>query len=169
VRAKFEIGAEFETLTKDELHDELGAAVTQVRESMRGVKYRRLPQLSGTAQGGVLDIGGDSQAGWNGNRVGPREGYAWIIGLLSVTGLTSGAVPDIVNLFINGAGSSLQWWQFNGNNFAYTFGDGQLVLLPGETLRLASVGAFAAAGTVTLIGSVRNELPAEKLGYAVVR
>ena len=171
MRAKFEIGAEFETLTRDELSSELGTVVTAIRETSRGYKYRRIPQLSGVASGGVLNIGGDAGAGttWNGSPVGPREGFAWILGLVTVNGLTSGTTPDIVNLYINGAGSSNAWWQFNGNNFAYTFGDGELVLYPGETLSLQSVGTIAATGRITLTGSVRTQVPAEKLGRAADR
>lgn len=171
-KAKFEIGAEFDILNKGELDKSLTAAVAGaraiVREELRGKKYRRLPQLAGVASGGVLNIGGDAGGGpggtWNGNPVGPGQGYAWEIKLLSVTGLTSGgATPDIVNLYILGAGSALAWWQFNGNNFAYTFGAGDLVLLPGERLQLQSVGTFAATGMVTLAGSVW-QYPAEMFG-----
>ena len=162
MKVKIEVGAELDLLNKTELDHSLGKAVGLIREQGRGLKYRRLPQLAGQAAAGALDIGGDSPAGWNGNRVGPTQGNAWEIGLLSVAGLTAGATPDIVNLYIIGAGSALPWWQFNGNNFAYTFGRGELILLPGETFRLA--GTIAAAGTVTLFGSVRSQMPAERLG-----
>jgi hypothetical protein len=168
MRTKFEIGAEFETLTKGELDHSLDRAITMVREQARGQKYRRLPQLSGVASAGVLNIGGDVGGGpggtWSGAPVGPHEAWAWEIGLLAVSGLTYGATPDVVNLFIVGAGSSIPWWQFNGNNFAYTFGAGALVLLPGEKLQLVSQGTFAATGTITLAGSIRSQMPAERLG-----
>lgn len=173
MRGQFSIGAEFDFLSPSELEEGLSKHAKHLSGLLdsSGVKYRRLPLLSGTASGGVLDIGGDTGAGvtWNGNPVGPKQGNAWIIGLLSVNGLTATPVADIVNLYINGAGSSNAWWQFNGANFAYTFGDGQIVLLPGETLRLASPGTIAATGTISLIGSVRSEVPAEKLGGVVSR
>ncbi|HEY2089896.1 MAG TPA: hypothetical protein VGH54_28230 [Mycobacterium sp.] len=165
-RVKLELGAELDMLTKPELDESLTEAAKLVREQVRGVKYRRLPQLAGIASGGVLDIGGDANAGgtsWNGQPVGPDQGWAWEIRLLGVAGLTTGATPDIVNIYIRGAGSALPWWQLNGNNFSYTFGKGALVLLPGETLRMASTGTFAATGTVTLFGSA-TQLPAEQLG-----
>jgi hypothetical protein len=164
-RVRLELGAELDMLTKPELDQSLTAAAQMMREQVRGVKYRRLPQLSGTASGGVLDVGGDVNAGgnsWSGQSVGPDQGWAWEIRLLSIAGLTTGATPDIVNIYIRGAGSALPWWQLNGNNFSYTFSKGALVLLPGETLRMASTGTFAATGTVTLFGSV-TQLPAEQL------
>jgi hypothetical protein len=174
VRARLELGAELDLLSPGELDKSLDRVAGNIKrhmDSSAGVKYRRIPQLSGTAATGVLNIGGDAGAGvtWNGQPVGPGQGYAWILGLVTVAGLTAGAVPDIVNLFINGAGSNIPWWQFNGNNFAYTFGDGELVLYPGETLSLQSVGAFAATGRITLTGSVRSQVPAEKLGRAADR
>jgi hypothetical protein len=167
-KMRLELGAELDTLTKGELDHSLGAAVAMVREEQRGLKYRRIPQLSGVAAGGVLNIGGDVGGGpggtWSGASVGPHEGWAWELGLITVSGLTFGSVPDIVNMYIVGAGSAISWWQFNGNNFAYTFSGGSLVLLPGERLQLISVGTFAATGTITLTGSIRSQMPAEKLG-----
>jgi hypothetical protein len=165
-KIRLELGAELDVLTKDELDRSLKNHAGELDGLARAVKYRRLPPLSGTASGGVLDIGGDAGAGvtWPGNPVGPAQSWAWEIGLLSVTGLTGGATPDVVNLYIQGAGSAYQWWQFNGNSFAYTFGGGELVLLAGESLRLASVGTFAATGRVTLIGSIRSQTPMQKLG-----
>ncbi len=169
-RVRLEVGAELDLLNKRELDQSLAPALDFVREQQRGVKYRRLPQLSGLPSGGALNIGGDVGAGvtWSGAPVGPAQGFAWVIGLLSVNGLASGVSPDVVNLYINGAGSSLAWWQFNGNNFAYTFGDGQLVLMPGETLSLVSVGTVAATGRITLTGSVRAQVPSQKLGLVVL-
>jgi hypothetical protein len=166
VKVKLELGAELDTLSKNELDQSLGAVVAAVREEQRGIKYRRIPQLSGTATGGSLDIGGDNNVGtqWFGTPVGPREGWAWELGLVTVAGLTAGTSPDVVNLMIVGAGSSIPWWQFNGNSFAYTFGRGELVLLPGERLRLVSVGTIAATGAITLTGSIRAQAPAERLG-----
>lgn len=167
---RIEAGAEFDVVSPGELDKSLAREAARARaaelEMLAGIKYRRIPQLTGTAAAGVLDIGGDSQPGWSGKPVGPAQGYAWEIKLISVNGLTAGATPDVVNLFILGAGSNLAWWQFNGNNFSYTFGKAELVLLPGETLRIASQGTFAATGPVTLIGSAM-QVPAEMLAKLV--
>lgn len=168
-KVKLELGAELDILNQSELDSSLSAAAAAARaaeaEHLRGTKYRRLPQLAGVASGGILNIGGDTGAGatWAGTPVGPAQGLAWNIRLLAVAGLTAGPTPDVVNLYVRGAGSSLPWWQFNGNNFAYTFGRGDLVLFPGETLALVSQGTFAATGTVTLFGSA-GQFPAEMAG-----
>ena len=163
--AVFELhaGGRMETTTPAELHQALVRQDERLRADLAGIKWRRLPRLFGTAVSGVLDIGGDSKAGWNGQPVGPASGFAWSIKLGTVAGLTTGATPDIVNLYIQGANSSVPWWQFNGNNFAYTFGKGDLVILSGESIRLASVGTFVATGTITLLGSVW-QVPQEELG-----
>lgn len=166
--AKFvlDFGSTVDLITPAEVEEILLKRDTQERARLAGIKYRRLPPLSGTAQSGKLDIGGDNPAGWSGHPVGPAAGYQWEVRLLSVNGLTSGSTPDIVNLFIQGAGSSFAWWQFNGNNFAYTFGRAELVLLPTESLRFASVGTFAATGTISIVGSVVQS-PAEKFGEVI--
>jgi hypothetical protein len=75
---------------------------------------------------------------------------------MSVSGLTVGTTPDIVNLHrvtpnvtaIPATSSGI--WQFNGNNYSYTFSFGELVFLEGETPVLVSVGTFAATGRVAL-------------------
>jgi hypothetical protein len=120
----------------------------------RAVKPMRLPLVQGTPSGSALSV--DSQ-------VGPQQGYAWDISMLGIAGLTTGTTPDVVNMHFNG-NTNLPWWQFNGNNFAYTFSRGQLFMLPGETISLRNVGTFNATGLITLFGMIRAEVPAEKLG-----
>src|SRR5277367_4170786 len=176
-RWKFGIGEFFETLTRNELHDELGAYRTEAqaaqREQARGVKYARLnPPLTGQAVAGLLRMGGDyitGPAASGGASVGgqagvlpqqPRAGYCWMARRADVAGLTTGPTPDVVNLYrrqseavayIGGpAGVSGGRWQFNGNNFAYTFSFGELVYMEGETPILVSQGTFAATGIITL-------------------
>ncbi len=78
---------------------------------------------------------------------------------MAVRGLTTGATPDVVNMFrsmadasayVPAGGLSAGDWQFNGNNFAYTFSFGEMVFFEGETPVLVSQGAFAATGQITL-------------------
>jgi hypothetical protein len=176
-RYKFGIGEFFESLTKGELDDSLSAyrkqAEEQQRQAARGRKYARLnPPIMGVASGGVLQIGGDFQnAGPAGTLVSspqPRAGYAWAMRRMSVSGLTVGSTPDIVNLhrktpnLTNIPTTSSGIWQFNGNNYAYTFSFGEMVFLEGETPVLVSVGTFAATGTVTLSADYL-EVPEEYL------
>ena len=54
--------------------------------------------------------------------------------------------PNLNSLPVTSSGV----WQFNGNNYAYTFSHHQMVFLEGETPVLTSVGTFAATGTITL-------------------
>jgi hypothetical protein len=177
-RFKFGIGEFFESLTKGELDDSLSAyrkqAEEQQRQAARGRKYARLnPPVMGVASGGVLQIGGDfTNAGPQGTLIAapqPRAGYAWAMRRMAVSGLTIGTTPDIVNLHrktpnVNSlpSGTSSGVWQFNGNNYAYTFSFGEMVFLEGETPVLTSVGTFAATGTVTLSADYL-EVPEEYL------
>lgn len=148
-------------LTKDELRDSLQPFThkidTIIREMHRAETFMRLPLIQGQAVGGALNIQ---------STVGPYQGYAWDIGLLGISGLTPGATPDIVNMSFGG-GPNVPWWQFNGNSFAYTFSRGQLIMLPGETITLQSVGAFAATGLITMFGMIRTEMPSEKIAAVI--
>jgi hypothetical protein len=161
-RWKFGIGEVFETLTKNELDESLSAYRKEAEAAQlaaaRGWKYARLnPQIKGVASGGVLQMGGDfPNSGAGGVLTAspqPRAGYAWAVERASVSGLTIGTTPDIVNLYRKGHATipttSSGQWQFNGNNYAYTFSHNQLVFLEGETPVIVSVGTFAATGTIT--------------------
>ena len=161
--AKFEfgIGKIFESLTKNELDDSLSAFRRQATDDQlaaaRGRKYMRTT-ITGQAAGGVLQMGGDfpnaGPAGTIGPSPQPRAGYAWAMRRMSVSGLTVGSTPDVVNLHRvtpgTVAATSSGIWQFNGNNYAYTFSHEQLVFLEGETPVLVSVGTFAATGRIAL-------------------
>jgi hypothetical protein len=148
-------GAKIEIPQRDEIRqdvrDEWDA---RERQQARAFKSMRLPLLTGKAASSALSIGQALQ-------VGPDSGYAWSLRRVIVNGLTTGVTPDVVNLYVNDT-SSQPLWQFNGNNFGYTFGKLELVINPGEVLLLASVGTFAATGLITLSGSM-IELPAEML------
>ena len=117
----------------------------------------RLPVLRGTIASSAVTLGITKGQ----PPVGPESGYVWSLRRLIVTGLTSGASPDVVNLYANDAFAGPPLWQFNGNNFGYTFGFGELVIQSGETLALQNSGTIAATGTVTLSGEL-DEAPAEK-------
>lgn len=170
---EIKVGAKFDALTHGELSGELdrreARAAAFEREQLRGIKIRRITPLLGVAVGGVLDMGGDNpwpaapgQAAAAAAPCGPAEGLAWMIRLISIGGLTAGTTPDIVNLYISGQQSQLPWWQFNGNNFAYTFGRREMFLMPGESLHFKSVGTFAATGQITVVGNC-EQVPAEMI------
>jgi hypothetical protein len=157
-RFRFALGEFFDTLTKGEMkdvlrehHADLQAEAAQ-RAAARGWKYMRLnPPITGIPAGGVLQMGGDFPSTGPGGALtqaqAPRAGYAWAMRRMSVAGLTAGATPDVVNLLRRAGG--LPVWQFNGNNFAYTFSHEQVVFLEGETPMLVSTGTFTATGTIT--------------------
>ena len=145
------------------VHNQLTAYIQAEQDLYRGVKWMRLPLMQGTPSGSALSIGEGA-----GQECGPEEGYFWALRRLVVAGLTSGATPDVVNLY---RGTSSQQggllWQFNGNNFGYTFGRTELTLMPGDRLALVSVGTFAATGQITLSGEL-NSVPAEMMGKLIL-
>ena len=171
---RFDVGAEFDSLTADEMAGLLEKQDERQRSLLRGVKAgMNVPPLQGFPVGGVLNIGGDvvanqasGQPAWSGRIVGPSQGNEWQIRRLAVSGLTTGATPDIVNLILYGHDRDPQW-QFNGNNFAYTFGRGEMILRAGEGLQLVSVGTFAATGLIRLTGSL-DQAPAEKFAELIL-
>ena len=159
--------------TQDELGRHVDAAVAgasaafeeslRQREQVRGIKWMRLPPvLQGKPSGGALAIGNPY-----GQTVGPRLGYAWSLRRLIVDGLTAAATPDVVNLYLDSSTGRAPMWQFNGNNFGYSFNSLEMVMLGGETLTLTSVGTFSATGVIRLSGEM-IELPQEMLAKLAV-
>jgi hypothetical protein len=134
----------------------------QQREMLRGVKWMRLPVMQGTVASSAIKLGDETGA-----PVGPEQGYAWSITRIVVDGLTTGATPDIVNMYRNSATSQPPLWQFNGNNFGYTFGLGQIVLMSGDALKFVNSGTIAATGLIRATGEL-VEVPAEMMGKLVM-
>jgi hypothetical protein len=128
-------------------------------ERARAVKWMRIPQITGTAASSALLMGAKEPGVW-----GPASGYVWCLRRIVIDGMTSGSTPDVVNLYLDGETATLPpVWQFNGNNFGYTFGKGELTMVAGQILVVASVGTFAATGTIRLTGEL-VEVPQERLG-----
>ena len=153
-------GARFEIPNKAEVRDAFSAELdARDRQHARGFKWMRLPEyLSGKASASAITLG----VATGQPALGPESGYAWSLKRLIVSGLTTGATPDVVNLYRNDRFSGPPLWQFNGNTFGYTFGKLELVLSPGDTLSLQNVGTFNATGTILLSGEL-IEAPAEML------
>jgi hypothetical protein len=147
-------GAELDIPTQREIADIVAA---QLRETYRGVKHMRLPVMSATPSGSAVTIG-DQAAGV----IGPEQGYAWSLRRVVVDGMTTGTTPDVINMYRNAATGQPPLWQFNGNNFGYTFGPLEIVLQTGDSLKFASVGTFAATGVIRVTGEL-VEVPAEML------
>lgn len=160
MRTQMQIGAELDMVSPTELDSSLARVVQEdQRQRARSVKYLRFGPYVKPIVNSAFTLDGSTLG------IGPREGFAWAIRRITVTGLATGASPDIANLFRNQAGG-IPIWQFNGNNFAYTFSNAQLILLGGETLTLANVGAMTATGMATLSGDL-VEVAAEEL-YKVI-
>lgn len=129
----------------------------QERASARGFKWMRLPVLQGKAASNAITLNEQN----SGSPLGPDQGYAWSLRRVVVDGMTSGATPDVINMYRSSTGGA-PLWQFNGNNFGFTFGKLEMVLGPGDALQFASVGTFTATGLIRVTGEL-VELPAEML------
>jgi hypothetical protein len=152
-RYKIQGGTEFETATPEEVRRIVSESD---REHARGYKDMRLPQIYGSASSSAITLGkGIAQ-------VGPESGHKWSLRRIVISGMTTGGTPDVINMYVNDTGGQ-PLWQFNGNNFGYTFGRRELVINPGEILLFASVGTFAATGTITVSGQV-DDVIAEMFG-----
>jgi hypothetical protein len=97
--------------------------------------------------------------------VGPTSGYLWSVGRLIAWGLTAGTTPDQLNVFFNNVTGTPEW-QLNGNNWAYTFGKGELTMHGGDTILFANSGSLAATGAIVVKGEVR-QVPEEAQGELI--
>lgn len=129
------------------------------REKLSGIIPIRIPLVTGKATAGALALGGDTNTASGQPPVGPDSGFAWSLRHLAIEGLTAGATPDAVNI---SRGPRLIW-QLNGNQFAQTWGRGEILLNPGETLSYANAGTFAATGNIIIHG-LAEQVPAELIG-----
>jgi hypothetical protein len=108
--------------------------------------------ISLTAGAGTLDTGGQGQAG-------PMGGYCWSVKRLSALGFTAGTV----NAYINGSAAALDAqpdipWASAG---MYTFGNGEVILMPQDRLIFTASGI---TGEVLIKGSA-VELPVALLPW----
>ena len=154
-------------LTRDELAEVLREDRQAVEAArLEGIKYFRLPTLYATPSSGTVVLGQSwSGQSYTGQIIGPNEGYVWSIRRLAANGLGTGTSPDILNVYRNGTGVA-PVWQLNGNNWGYSFGPAELLLMPGEKLIAASLGSLVATVQVTLTGDA-IEVPAAMIGKLV--
>lgn len=133
------------------------ATIEQVREQTRllTIKYVRLPLIIGTMATGVT-LGGDQQSAQAPQS--PEQGFIWHLRHLVIENLASGATPDVVNILRQGR----VVWQLNGNQFAQTWGRGEMRLVSGELLSYVAVGTISSK-TVIIHGTA-EEVAAEQEG-----
>ena len=155
-------------LTRDELAEVLREDRQAVEAArLEGIKYFRLPTLYATPSSGTVVLGQSwSGQSYTGQIIGPNEGYVWSIRRLAANGLGTGTSPDILNIYRNGTGVA-PVWQLNGNNWGYSFGPTELLLLPGENLVGMSLGSLVSTAQVTLTGDA-IEVPQAMIGKLVV-
>jgi hypothetical protein len=137
------------------------------RAALEGVKYFRLPTIYATPSAGTVVLG-QSWAGqsYTGQIIKPNEGFVWSIRRLACNGLGTGNSPDILNIYRNGTGIA-PVWQLNGNNWGYSFGPTEMMLLPGESLVAASLGSLVSTSQITLTGDAL-EVPFAMIGKLVL-
>jgi hypothetical protein len=159
-------------MIREEATEILEAALAENRDeenraALEGIKYFRLPTLYATPAAGTVVLG-QSWAGqsYTGQIISPNQGFVWSIRRLSVNGLGTGSTPDILNVYRNGTGIA-PCWQLNGNNWGYSFGPTELLLLPGESLVMASLGSLVATSQITVTGDA-IEVPQAMLGKLVL-
>lgn len=155
---KLSAGAEIDLLTKDEVDSALRDAEERELVALAGIKPFRFQMFASVASSAVT-IGDPSTGNVGGVLTAPEQGFVWVVKHLVVEGLTSGATPDVVNIYRSGR----IIWQLNGNQFAQTWGSGQIILNPGESLYVKSTGTVAATGQITVHGTIW-EVPAQLVG-----
>ena len=159
-------------MIREEALEILGAALAENRAeenraALEGIKYFRMPTLYATPASGTVVLG-QSWSGQNytGQIIGPNQGFVWSIRRLSANGLGTGTSPDILNVYRNGTGVA-PVWQLNGNNWGYSFGPTEMLLLPGENLVGMSLGSLVSTQQVTMTGDA-IEVPQAMIGKLVV-
>jgi hypothetical protein len=145
-------GAKINLLNQQELDQSLARYMDP--SALRAVDAIRLPLLIKTGVN-PFTMGGDSGP----TIQGPDQGYVWSLRHLVIEGLTTGANPDVVNILSR----NRILWQLNGNQFAQTWGRGEIVIRSGETLFYQSVGTFAATGQIVAHG-LAQQVPQELEG-----
>jgi len=132
-------------------------------ERLRGVKAGlRLPLMQKTGANPFI-MGGDTVTPAGQIQQCP-EGFRWALRHIVITGLATGATPDRIQITRNG----VIIWELNGNQYAQTWGRGEVWINPGETLGYQSPSGFTFVSTsqIQVTGAV-DEYPAEKSGMVV--
>jgi hypothetical protein len=146
-------------LARIEEADHRQAARINMQERLRTIKTIRLPLVRGVASGSALTLGGDVNTTSGQTPVGPDLGWVWSVRHLVIEGMTAGATPDTLNVLRN----NRLIWQLNGNQFAETWGRGEIILHSGETLQYQSAGTFASTSPIIIHG-MAEEVAAEQIG-----
>jgi len=143
----------------DERHKAWVEGMERERAKIAGVKPIRLPRLVGTGSA-TLVMGGDNRPLHS-----PQEGFVWAVREIAVEGMSTGANPDVINIWRGGTAAQTGniFWQLNGNVFIQTWGYGEKLLFPGEALLYTAGATFASTAQIIAHGVVEN-VPGQMIG-----
>ena len=146
MKAKLELGAELDMLTKNELDQSLSKISSWQRDAAQGLKAFDVPRLFGAVSGAAISLGADQPEG---QYLGPKSGFYWKIGRISIDGL---AAADEVKLYKgpSGGGGRFVTW-IAGQPGVYHPGSCALILKPGDYLSIVGTG-LTATGQIVVTG-----------------
>lgn len=136
-------GAKFNLLDRHELRDELTRhQASWMTEVARGIRPRRFSIVGDATAGGALNIGetGDQ-------RIGPDQGYTWLLKRLSVSNYTPAS--QSLGLYHSSTEGSAAIIPFLAASTTLTIDE----IIPGGE-RLIVIGTVAASARVWVTGSV---------------
>lgn len=155
MKFKLNAGAEFDILTQHELQDTLRNWMVEVVKGARPVRFSAQAQIVNNA----VSVGGFDASTATG-QLGPRPGFVWAVRRITQTGLA--VTTDPTAIWVNNTQpQDLVLPAFTGANSVNgykSFNSGELLLVGDDRLIIASTGAVASVGTVTIAGAAL-ELP----------
>jgi hypothetical protein len=159
MKQKFQAGSLLDILTKDELEGTMHGVLKRgmqawYAEACIGTRFRRFA-VQGNIAANALDMGGEK-----GEQIGPDDGFAWNVKRLHISGLN---VADVVSIGVNDrSAATLITTSADVTGGRTWFFNTQLVLQPGESLKIYGSSLNASTGVVTVSGQVQ-ELPVTQL------
>lgn len=157
---RLQAGASIDILNQKELDHSLGSlAHDSVIERGRGVKWMRMPTLSGTMTGTFPTT--TSKLGGTG-LCGPNPGYCWAVRRIAAINLS--ASTDQLYVYRNEpvVGQFIGAMVGQGATNFISFTNVQFVLAPGDELIIAPGASFSSSNVITITGEA-VEVPAEML------
>jgi hypothetical protein len=133
-KVRLELGAELDLLSRNEMDGLLDKHSSWEREAAFGLRHQDLPRMMGsTDASGNLNLGGDQPEQ---PFCGPKEGWYWAVSRVSVDGLAS---SESVKLYKD----TRFVCSISQATGTATFGMRELVLKPGDFLRVIAAGLTA--------------------------
>lgn len=146
VKVKINAGAEIDTLTREELRQELRLMTSDwMAEVTRGFKFRRFLALGPITAGAVSIVDGVD------NTLGPGAGMVWSVTSISVAGL---ALNDSVDCLVNDKDpiGSIARVAGTGQYPTIRFNSPDIVLQENDTLSFTASGLVSTASQLQVFG-----------------